>query len=67
VRDAHHLAGIPGILIHGRLDLGGPLATPWNLQRHWPGSELIVVGEAGHDARDPGMTESIVAATDRFA
>ncbi|MBA1155838.1 prolyl aminopeptidase [Microvirga mediterraneensis] len=66
VRNANRLAGIPGILIHGRLDIGGPLVTPWNLQRHWPGSELIVVSEAGHDARDPGMTESIVAATNRF-
>ena len=66
LREAHRLAGIPGILIHGRLDIGGPMITPWQLSRHWPGSELIAVSEAGHDARDPGMTESIVAATDRF-
>lgn len=66
LRDAHRLAGIPGVLIHGRLDIGGPLITPWQLTQHWPGSELIIVNEAGHDARDPGMTESIVAATDRF-
>lgn len=65
--DAANLAGIPGILIHGRLDLGGPLVTPWKLSQAWPGSELVIVGEAGHDARDPGMAESIVAATNRFA
>jgi proline iminopeptidase len=64
---AHRLEGIPGILIHGRLDLGCPLMIPWHLNRQWPGSELIVVGGAGHDARDPGMSESVVAATDRFA
>ena len=67
VRDAGRLAGIPGIMIHGRLDIGGPLVTPWRLKQNWPGSELVVVSEAGHDARDPGMAESIVAATDRFA
>lgn len=67
LRRAGRLADIPAILIHGRLDIGGPLVTPWQLHRSWPGSELIVVSEAGHDARDPGMTESIVAATDRFA
>jgi proline iminopeptidase len=67
VRDVSRLKGIPGILIHGRLDIGGPLITPWQLKQHWPGSELIVVSEAGHNARDPGMTESIVAATDGFA
>ncbi len=67
MRDAGRLAGMPGVLIHGRLDIGGPLVTPWQLQRHWPGSELVVVSEAGHDARDPGMLASVVTATDRFA
>ena len=66
LREANRLSGIPGILIHGRLDLGCPLITAWRLTQNWPGSELVVVSEAGHDARDPGMSESIVAATDRF-
>lgn len=56
VRSAGLLSGIPGILI-----------TPWRLNTHWSGSQLVLVDEAGHDARDPGMSESIVAATDRFA
>jgi proline iminopeptidase len=67
IGNAHRLARIPGVLIHGRLDLGSPLSTAWTLQRAWPGSELIVVGGAGHDSRDPGMVESLIAATDRFA
>ena len=67
LRDMHRLSGIPGILIHGRLDLGGPLVTAWQLAQAWLGSDLVVVGGAGHDARDPGMGESLVAAIDRFA
>jgi proline iminopeptidase len=67
LREASRLSGIPGVLIHGRLDLGGPLITPWRLSQHWPGSELVIVGGAGHDARDPGMSEAAVAATNRFA
>ena len=67
VREAVRLASVPGVLIHGRLDMGTPLVTPWRLKQHWPGSELVVLGKAGHDARDPGMHESIVAATDRLA
>jgi proline iminopeptidase len=66
-REAGRLAGIPAVLIHGRLDVSGPLITPWQLARNWPGSELVVIDEAGHDARDPRMSEAIVAATDRFA
>jgi proline iminopeptidase len=67
LRDAHRLSGIPGVLIHGRLDLCNPLVTPWRLAQHWPGSELVIVDEAGHDSGHPGIAESIVAATDRFA
>jgi hypothetical protein len=57
----------PGVLIHGRLGLGGPLVTPWRLVQSWPDSELVIVYEARHDARDPGMNNAVVAATDRFA
>ena len=65
--EAGRLAGIPGVLIHGRMDVSGPLDTAWELARAWPGAELVVIAEAGHSAGDPGMTEATVAATDRFA
>ncbi|MEV6357654.1 prolyl aminopeptidase [Streptomyces hydrogenans] len=66
IRDAHRLAGIPGVLIHGRLDLGGPLATAWELSRAWPGAELRVVEQAGH--LGGGETRRlIVEALERFA
>jgi len=48
LRDAGRLAGIPGVLIHGRLDLGGPLETAWSLSRAWPDAELVVVEDVGH-------------------
>ncbi|MGF1432213.1 prolyl aminopeptidase [Kitasatospora sp. LaBMicrA B282] len=48
LREAGRLAGIPGVLIHGRQDMGGPLTTAWELHQAWPGSELIVVEDAGH-------------------
>ena len=67
LRRASTLARIPGILVHGRLDLGSPLVTAWELAQAWPSSELVVVGGAGHSSTDPGMSEALVAATDRFA
>jgi proline iminopeptidase len=67
LRDMDRLSPISGILIHGRMDIGGPLITPWNLHRRWPGSELVIVTEAGHDTRDPGVAECIVDATNLFA
>ena len=48
IREAGRLAGIPGVLIHGRTDLGGPMITAWELARAWPGAELVVIDDAGH-------------------
>jgi proline iminopeptidase len=67
IRNAHRLRGIPGILVHGRLDLDAPLTTAWELAQAWPDSELVIVSGAGHSGSDPGMTEAVLAATDRFA
>lgn len=67
LRDAGRLAGIPGVLIHGRIDVSSPPDVAWELARAWPDSELFLVDQAGHSAGDPGMTELIIAATDRFA
>jgi len=65
LRDAHRLAGIPGVLIHGRLDLGSPAATAWELAQAWPDAELELVG-TGHTGGGE-MTERLLAATSRFA
>ncbi|MER7408840.1 prolyl aminopeptidase [Streptomyces cacaoi] len=66
LRDADRLAGIPGVLVHGRLDLGGPLETAWELARAWPDAELTVVEDAGHLGTEE-TGRRITAALDRFA
>jgi proline iminopeptidase len=48
LRGAGHLAGIPGVLIHGRLDLGSPLGTAWELARAWPDARLVAIAATGH-------------------
>jgi proline iminopeptidase len=52
IRDAGRLAGIPGVLIHGRLDLSCPVDTAWELARAWPGSELLIDDHSGHRGSD---------------
>ena len=65
LRRADRLAGIPGVLVHGRLDLGGPPSTAWELARAWPDAELHLVG-TGHTGGEE-MSECLIAATDGFA
>ncbi|WP_406209079.1 prolyl aminopeptidase [Kitasatospora sp. NBC_01560] len=66
LRDAGRLAGIPGVLIHGALDLGSPLESAWALARAWPDAELTVVQESGHTG-SPVMRRAIFEAVERFA
>ncbi len=66
IRDAHRLAGIPGVLVQGTLDSGNLVGTPWLLNDAWPGSELVIVDDAGHGFSDAGMVDALVGATDRF-
>ncbi|WP_330313088.1 prolyl aminopeptidase [Streptomyces sp. NBC_00523] len=66
IRDAGRLAGIPGVLVHGRRDMGGPLGTAWELARAWPDAELTVIEDAGH-LGGAATSRAILTALDRFA
>jgi proline iminopeptidase len=65
IRDAGKLASIPGVLIQGRSDLGGPVITAWELAHAWPGAELIVLQDSGHTG-STAMQEALHGAGDRL-
>jgi proline iminopeptidase len=67
LEDAGRLAGIPGVIVHGRYDLICPLENAWALHQAWPGSELVIVPDAGHAASEPGIRSALVDVADRFA
>jgi proline iminopeptidase len=64
--NAGSLAGIPGVLIHGRHDLGSPVGVAWELAQAWPGSELVVVEDSGHTGSDT-MRRLTLEATARLS
>lgn len=66
IRDAGRLAGIPGVLIHGRRDLSCPVITAWELARAWPDAELLVFDDSGHQGSESKRTPALDA-LDRFA
>jgi proline iminopeptidase len=54
------------VLIHGRIDLGSPLVTAWELAQAWPDAELVVIDDAGHTGSD-AMTSATLSSLERFA
>ena len=67
LRDAHKLAGIPGVIIQGRYDVCTPAHTAWALHRAWPEADFHLVGDAGHAFNEPGILTRLLEATDRFS
>lgn len=61
------LVGIPAIIVQGRYDMCCPATTAWDLHRAWPEAEFRMVADAGHAVTEPGITDALVRATDRFA
>lgn len=65
LRDMPRIAHLPGVLVHGRLDVSGPLDTAWDLHRAWPASRLVVLDDAGHGG--PSMSGTLREALDALA
>jgi proline iminopeptidase len=67
LEEAHRLANIPGVIVHGRYDVVTPVRNAWDLKRVWPAAELRIVPDAGHAMTEPGIVHELVAATSHFA
>ena len=65
--DAAKLRHIPGVIVQGRYDCCTPPVTAWDLKQAWPEVELVIVPDAGHLFSEPGITDGLIRATDRFA
>ena len=62
----HRISDLPCLIIQGRYDMICPIATADELHRAWPGSEMVVIPDAGHSAMDPGVREALVRATEKY-
>ena len=66
LRDAGKLAGIPGVIVHGRYDMPCPAKYAWQLHKGWPDAEFFLIEGAGHAYSEPGILDRLIYATDRF-
>ena len=60
------IRNLPCTIVQGRYDIVCPLLSADDLHRAWPEAQYVVVADAGHSAREPGIARELVAATDRF-
>ena len=65
--DVPRIAHLPAVIVQGRYDVVCPMASAWELHRRWPLSRLVVVPDAGHSVKEPGITTALLDATDAFA
>ena len=61
------VAQLPGTIVQGRYDVVCPAASAWALHKRWPKSKLVIVKDAGHSMKEPGIRSELVQATDDFA
>lgn len=66
VESVEALTHLPAIIVHGRYDVICPIAAADRLAGAWPGSELVIVPDAGHSALEPGIRGALVAATEQM-
>ena len=63
LKNAAKLAGIPGIIVHGRYDMICTLDNAVSLHNVWPDSQLNIIRDAGHASSEPSITDALVRAT----
>ncbi|KAI9104957.1 proline iminopeptidase [Phlyctochytrium arcticum] len=57
---------IPTYIAQGRYDVVCPARTAWDLKKAFPEAQLDIVPDAGHSAKEPGITAKLTEAADRF-
>src|SRR5438477_5244391 len=57
---------LPCVIVQGRYDVVCPIRSADDLHQAWPEARYVVVPDAGHSAREPGIARELVAATDYF-
>jgi proline iminopeptidase len=64
--NAHRLADIPGVIIHGEEDFNCPPAHAWDLHKLWPRARYRSIPDAGHSCFDRNIRLALVEAMEDF-
>lgn len=58
---------LPAVIVQGRYDIVCPIHTAHTLHLAWPGSDLVVVPDAGHSGMEPGIAAALTDGADLLA
>ena len=67
LKNISNIPDVPITIIHGRKDLTCLPESSWTVHQSLPGSEYVVVTDAGHLASEPAMIDALITATDQMA
>ena len=62
----HRIRHLPATIVQGRYDVVCPPVSADALAMAWPEAELVIVPDAGHSVREPGIARALVAAVERL-
>ena len=66
LRGVEKIRHLPCTIVQGRYDIVCPPVTADTLSRAWPEAEYVIVPDAGHSVREPGITRELLAAVRRM-
>jgi proline iminopeptidase len=67
LKNVNKIKHLPCTIVQGRYDMVCPPISAYELHKAWPGSELIMVPNAGHSASEPPIIDALVSATEQFS
>lgn len=67
IADIEKIRHIPAYIVQGRYDVICPVEQAWELARAWPEADLNIIADAGHAVVEPGITRSLLKATQAIA
>ncbi|KMW58862.1 Proline iminopeptidase [Candidatus Rhodobacter oscarellae] len=67
LKQVDRLKGIRGTIVQGRYDMICPPVSAYRLHKAWPGSDLRMVGKAGHALSEAGISAELIRTMQRIA
>jgi proline iminopeptidase len=66
IEEADKIKNIPGVIVQGRYDVVCPPISAWDLSKKWNKGKLVMISDAGHSMKEPGILSALVEACDEL-